>query len=249
MHEPSTVTTTPYNARILLAEDHPANQRLTAYILQSDAHVVDAVSSGRQALEAFIQQPYDLILMDVYMPEMDGLAATASIREHESRYGGRIPIIGLTGGDMYEDRERCLQVGMDDYLSKPFRADSLRAHVARWARTPTLDLEAVADLHGLLRAGAATAGEPITRFVQQFLDRLPGQVAAMRWAYEQGDHAALYRNAHDLKSAGGTFGVPRITYLCAHLESLATAEGWVAVPAWLAELELTCGRILRQFDL
>jgi hypothetical protein len=241
--ETSAATTTPHGARILLGEDHPINQRLMTHILARDAHTVDIAHDGCQVIQAFLHQPYDLILMDVYMPELDGLAATAWIRYYESIHGGHIPIIGLTAGDMFEDRERCLQAGMEDYLPKPFKAEALLALVAQWTRTPLLDKVLLADLQG---RGRAAVEDTLTLFLHQFLSSLPEQMAELQRAYHQNDRATLHRIAHNLKGTGGTFGAPRITYLCAHLEALATEEGWPAVPAWLQELELTIQRLMQQ---
>lgn len=245
--EPPTATATPYGARILLGEDHPINQRLMAHILARDAHTVDVAHDGCQVIQAFLHQPYDLILMDVYMPELDGLAATAWIRYYESIHGGRIPIMGLTAGDLFDDRERCLQAGMDDYLAKPFKAEALLALVAQWIRVPSLDKVLLADLQGRSRApGTPAIGDTVTLFLHQFLSSLPEQIAELQRAYHQNDRSTLHRIAHNLKGTGGTFGAPRITYLCAHLEALATEEGWPAVPAWLHELELTSRRLMQQ---
>lgn len=244
--EPTTAAAIPYSARILLGEDHPINQRLTAHILAYGAHTVDVAPDGCHVIQAFLHQPFDLILMDVHMPELDGLAATAWIRYYESIHGGHVPIIGMTAGDLYDDRNRCLQAGMDDYLAKPFRAEALLAIVAQWIHLPALDTVLLADLQSLGHAQSAPVSEKITLFLRQFLASLPEQIAKMQRAYRENDRATLHRVAHNLKGTGGTFGVPRITYLCAHLESLATEEGWPAVPAWLHELERTSQRILRQ---
>jgi CheY-like chemotaxis protein len=109
--------------RILLAEDSYMNQVLAIGILEREGHFVTVANDGQEAVEAFQAQPFDLILMDVQMPELDGLQATAMIREIEA--GGRIPILAMTAHALTGDRERCLAAGMDGYLAKPIRLKDL----------------------------------------------------------------------------------------------------------------------------
>ena len=111
--------------RVLLAEDNGVNQRLATRLLEKRGHRVMVAANGREALEALAKETFDLVLMDVQMPEMDGFEATAAIRETEKKDGGRLQIIALTAHAMKGDRERCLTAGMDGYLSKPIRAQEL----------------------------------------------------------------------------------------------------------------------------
>lgn len=125
---------------ILLAEDNAMNQRVTIGILEKRGHFVVAVNSGMEALQAIACQRFDVVLMDVQMPDMDGLETTAAIRLREQETGGHVPIIALTAHAMRGDRERCIQAGMDDYLSKPVESDVLRKTVLKWA-TPNRSAE------------------------------------------------------------------------------------------------------------
>ena len=116
--------------RILLAEDNPVNQKVARRMLEKQDHSVTVAANGHEALLAFERQTFDLILMDIQMPEMDGFAATAAIRQKE-RHGAHIPIIALTAHAMTGDRERCLAAGMDGYVSKPIRLDELTVEMNR----------------------------------------------------------------------------------------------------------------------
>ena len=120
--------------RILLVEDNPVNQKVAEYMLSKHGHEVVTAANGKIALALLEQQAFDLALMDVQMPEMDGLEATAQIRAREQSNGGHLPILALTANAMVGDRERCLQAGMDGYLTKPVQSHVLLAAVAQAVR-------------------------------------------------------------------------------------------------------------------
>jgi CheY-like chemotaxis protein len=111
--------------RILLAEDNVVNQKLALHLLSQMGYRADVASNGTEAIESVERQTYDVVLMDVQMPEMDGLEATRQMREQERARGGRTPIWAMTAHAMAGDREKCLAAGMDGYLSKPIRAAQL----------------------------------------------------------------------------------------------------------------------------
>ena len=115
--------------RVLLAEDNPVNQMVACKMLEQRGHVVTVAASGCEAIELFRREPFDLVLMDVQMPEMDGFEAASALRELERSTGRRVPIIAMTAHAMQGDRERCLQAGMDEYVSKPVRPQVLFAAV------------------------------------------------------------------------------------------------------------------------
>ena len=119
--------------RILVAEDTPFNQKFILRLLERWGHAVVLTMDGRQAVDAFAKGGFDVVLMDVQMPEMDGLEAAAAIRELEAVHGGRVPIIAMTAHAIKGDRERCLAAGMDDYVSKPIDADMLKQIIDRRA--------------------------------------------------------------------------------------------------------------------
>jgi len=132
LSEPTIETRTQQSRwRILLAEDNVANQMVATGLLQKVGCRVDVSANGREAVELWRHLPYDLILMDCNMPEMDGYEATAEIRRRESS-DQHIPIIAITANAMQGDRERCLEAGMDDYISKPIDPQQLQAALARF---------------------------------------------------------------------------------------------------------------------
>jgi len=126
---------------ILLVEDNPVNQRITQRMLEKAGYRVESVSDGLRALDAVTRDHYDLVLMDVQMPEMDGIEATARIRQLETPHG-QVPIVAMTANAMLGDRERCLAAGMNDYLSKPARREELERVVRRWLLQETEPLSA-----------------------------------------------------------------------------------------------------------
>ena len=118
--------------QVLLAEDNLVNQSLIAAVLEKAGHQVVLAVDGLEALAAFERQPFDLILMDVQMPRMDGLAATEGIRAAEKTSGRHVPIVALTAHAMKGDRELCIGAGMDDYLTQPIDLSDLRATIRMW---------------------------------------------------------------------------------------------------------------------
>jgi CheY-like chemotaxis protein len=125
--------------RVLLAEDNPVSQKIVVAMLEKVGHAVVVANNGKEVLAALATpggEAFDLILMDVQMPEMDGVTATQRIREEERAAGGHIPIVALTASAMKSDMELCLAAGMDDYLTKPLQRQDLLAAIARWPAGP-----------------------------------------------------------------------------------------------------------------
>jgi CheY-like chemotaxis protein len=120
------------NLRILVAEDNPVNQAVARRLLQKRGHIVTTVDNGREALAAVERGTFDLILMDVQMPEMDGLEATAAIRRREQGSGVHLPILAMTAHAMKGDEEQCLAAGMDGYIAKPVHSEELLATIDRY---------------------------------------------------------------------------------------------------------------------
>jgi len=133
------------NFRVLLADDNALNCRLTERLLTLRGHSVSIAWNGAEAVEQFRSQPFQVVLMDVQMPEMDGLEATARIREYESTLGTRVPIVAMTANSMKGDREACLAAGMDDYISKPFQPEDLYAKVENYGSLSLVSAIAYGD--------------------------------------------------------------------------------------------------------
>lgn len=192
--------------RILLAEDNPVNQKLVARMLGKRGHSVTVFGNGVAALAALDTDPFDLVLMDLQMPEMDGLEATAAIRQKEQKTGGKLPIIAMTACAMKGDRERCLAAGMDGYISKPIQAQELFNEVERHVSKPeaeTRDMGAqspspVIDKKALLDTVEGDV-EFLVELVQLFLDSYPGQLTVIRDAIARKDSQALVKAAHSVK--------------------------------------------------
>jgi PAS domain S-box-containing protein len=200
--------------RILLVEDNVVNQRLTVWMLQKWGHSVVVAGSGQAALAALAREPFALVLMDVQMSDMDGLATTAAIRAQEQSTGAHVPIIALTAHAMQEDREQCLAAGMDAYLSKPLQAQQLFQLIDRLVpcTLPMSELacanapaSAVFDPHATL---ARVHGDSamLQEVIQLFCAETPELLAAARAAITRGDSQALQRAAHALKGTVRSFG-------------------------------------------
>jgi PAS domain S-box-containing protein len=211
--------------RILLAEDNLVNQKVAAGMLERAGHRVVVVNNGRDAVAALERQPFDLVLMDVRMPEMDGLEATAAIREREKAGGPRTPIIALTAHALKGDRERFLAAGMDGYVSKPLRQDELREALAtclpalaagngtRRAEEPSSGTWDHAALLARLGGNARLFGE----ILRLFSDECPAVMSQMREAVAQRNCERIGWLAHSLK---GTLGNLSATDACAAAQRL-----------------------------
>ena len=221
--------------RLLVAEDNAVNRQLALALLRRLGYDADVVENGREVLDALERERYDVVLMDVQMPELDGLEATRQIRER--RGSSDAPrIIAMTANAMEGDRDECLAAGMDDYLSKPIRPEELSRALARCrpARADdALDDAALGKLVSSL-GGGDEGREAVRELVEMFLDDAAAQMATLHGAVERGDAEAAGRTAHTLKSSGATFGARPFAELCRELEALAR-EGRLDAAAALLE--------------
>ena len=235
--------------RVLLAEDSLVNQKLAVTLLERWGHSVQVVSTGKETVAAVRSDRFDLVLMDVEMPEMDGLDATAEIRTGERQSGGHVPIIAMTAHAMKGDRERCLDAGMDDYVSKPIRAqrllDSIESVVAGakpQAETPPQPTASEAmpphsDILNWDEALDAMRGDQnlLKAVIKAFLEESPKLMDQIRTAVASGDTDTLRRAAHTFKgsvnylSAADAFDKARQLEEMALDGNLAHAEETLAV--------------------
>jgi CheY-like chemotaxis protein len=239
--------------RILLAEDSLMNQRLALGLLGAD-HDVTVAGDGHEALKLVEQESFDLVLMDVQMPLMDGLEATRAIRARERTTGRHVPIVAMTAHAMKGDRERCLAAGMDHYISKPIRAARLMETIgAAMGRGGPL-------AEGLSPgAGAGHAGEVVDwsealrsvngdqqllrDIVEAFLDESPRLLATMRSAIDQRDGKTLQRAAHTLKGSTRYFGATRVSELALQLETMGARANLAHACETLQDVEREMARL------
>jgi signal transduction histidine kinase/sensor domain CHASE-containing protein/HPt (histidine-containing phosphotransfer) domain-containing protein len=231
---------------LLLAEDHPINQTLAIRMLEKQGHTVVLVADGRAALAALAQHAFDLVLMDVQMPEMDGLAAVAAIRAQERQTGGHLPIIAMTAHGMQGDQERCLAAGMDGYLAKPITADALYAaidQVLGWESDPTPPAaDPPIDTAAILRIVDGDKAL-MTELSEMFLQDYPSQLAELRNAINHGDARQLERTAHGFKGALGTIGASRARALAYALETMGHTAHLDKASTILQQLEAELERL------
>jgi PAS domain S-box-containing protein len=198
---------------VLVAEDNQVNQLVATRIFEKLGHQVTVVSNGREALAAAQASKFDLIAMDVQMPELDGLAATSAIRNWEKTAGTHIPIIAMTAHAMKGDRERCLAAGMDGYTSKPIRIEELERAINQVMGPPSSAKMSVSEArqadgvidHATLLAGVDGNRRVLRELVRFFLADFPRHLAEIKEAIRRGDAGALGRAAHTLKGSVGNF--------------------------------------------
>ncbi len=240
---------------VLLAEDSLFNQKVAVGLLEKWGHNVTVVENGQLAVEAATTQAFDLLLMDVQMPVLDGLAATAAIREFEESHGrARLPIIAMTAHALKGDRQRCLDAGMDGYAPKPIRATHLHSLIAELfaeeesppeqtppaAASNTVIVDWEASLHG---AGGDDA--LLQSVTNAFLIECPQLMSQMRRALDAADDKTLRRAAHTLKGSLSFFGAAAPHDIALQLESLDT-RFMPEAPGLLAKLESQIAVLLPQ---
>jgi CheY-like chemotaxis protein len=238
---------------ILVAEDNPTNQKLVVTILEQRGHTVVVAPNGGDAVRRAAERPFDVILMDVQMPEMSGLEATAAIRQREQETGAHVPIVAMTAHAMTGDRERCLEAGMDAYVSKPLRPAELLAAIdglftsknpvpnsgtelRHQAPAPHSAAEPALDGPALL-AGFRGNRRLLGEVIDVFLADSPKLMAAIQRAAEGRDAKALASSAHALKGSIGLFAQQEAYQIARRLERTATGGDLAGVQDACATLE------------
>jgi signal transduction histidine kinase/DNA-binding response OmpR family regulator len=252
--------------RILVADDNATNQEVTCGILKGFGLRADAVASGTEALFALETVAYNLVLMDVHMPEVDGLEATRAIRHPGSRVKDRgVPIVAMTALAMSGDRERCLEAGMNDYVSKPVEPNRLAEVLERWLPREASGLSllhfaapnaarARAGDHGeapvfdfpSLRHRLMNDDELIKAIVEGFLADMPVQIAKLAELVARGDASAVREQAHKIKGANANVGSELVSGIAASIEQAAARGQIDAAGAKLMALERAYDRLEKE---
>lgn len=276
-----TVAENVQHRRILIVEDNIVNQKLAVRMMEKLGYQPDVVANGQEALTALAKGDYAAILMDCQMPIMDGFETTQCIRKteaavesHDSPGGGsnrsdtspqstpHIPIIAVTANAMQGDRERCLAIGMDDYLAKPIKLDELRNTLARWISTPPNAV--VTGKYKLIPATAdPTRGifdpakmyqniggdsELFAQLVCLFLDRYQTMLADIRTALADADSVTVERMAHTFKGTAGNLCASEVALTAGRLEAVGRLNALHDAPPVYAQLELEVARLVRVLE-
>ncbi|MDH3689841.1 MAG: response regulator [Gammaproteobacteria bacterium] len=259
---------------ILVAEDNPVNQELVREMLVSLGCSMTMAANGHEVLRALERQSFDVVFMDCHMPSMDGYETCREIRHREQVEGAqrRLPILAMTASAMRGDREECLAVGMDDYLSKPFTTEELSKTLARWfprnqphqdvtsnsggdktyrseSTTVTLDQAALNNIRALQRVGAP---DLLAKVIDIYLSDSEDLLDSLREAIESGDAEDLTRAAHTLKSTSANLGASSLMAVCKEIEAIGRKGGTEGAAALFTEVERlhpeVCAQLLKERD-
>jgi CheY-like chemotaxis protein/HPt (histidine-containing phosphotransfer) domain-containing protein len=238
--------------RILLAEDNVVNQKVATKTLAKLGYRADVAANGLEVLDALARQPYDLVLMDVQMPELDGLEASRRIRS-EVPPARQPRIIAMTANAMQNDRELCLAAGMDDYISKPVRIEDLVAALERGGaqkaapepapvtKLGMIDQAVLEEMQASLGDGTPTI---VVEIIDLFLEDLPLQVSALRRGGADGAATVVHRVAHTIKASAATIGALALAAECEALESLARLGDMRGAEARIAVIAAACDAVM-----
>jgi CheY-like chemotaxis protein len=245
-----------HSLNILLAEDNIVNQRLAVHLLEKAGHNVTVAGNGNQAVDAVDSGRFDLVLMDVQMPELNGLDATRAIRTKEARTGGHIPIIAMTAHAMKGDRDTCISSGMDGYLCKPIRAVELFEVI----ENNTADYRLQSSRVSLVKHVPSPDGLPfdpaavlarvngdqsiVIELVEAFLGEYAGLLSAVRKAILHRDAAEVIQAAHALKGSVCNLTDKGAFEAAAELETLGRVGDLRLGDQVLQKLELEMGRLV-----
>ncbi len=243
------------DGHILLVEDNPVNREVATSMLNAMQCRVDVVGNGAEAVAIIRREHFDLVLMDCEMPVMDGYAATQAIREWESDIPDheRMPIVALTAHVLPEDRQRCIEAGMDDYLSKPFSMNELRNLLGRWLpaglhdeETPYEPDATICSSTGSIRRDALEAigaldpnhGKELAgRVIDVYMESSAELIETISDALSRGDREKIRTSAHALKSSSGNVGADRLVEICREMEIAARDDELHDMPERLTAVQ------------
>lgn len=234
--------------RILIAEDNLVNRELLVYILAASGHTVVLAEDGKSAVKMHAKANVDLILMDLWMPEMDGLTAARHIRANESGTGRRVPIIAVTAHAIKGDRESCLQAGMDMYLTKPIRRDEILETINRYSQE--LSPKANPSSEPILASWDGVDREILSKLGSMMVESSHQSVVELKAAFAAKDWKKMASVAHTLRGSLGLFGAKKTGSLLAKLER-AVSDGRLdeldeLLPLFFRELGLVLEIISRR---
>ena len=233
--------------RVLIAEDNPVSRGVLQDMLQSEGFEADVVEDGPSVLEALQVQDYDLLLLDCQMPGMDGDVVTEKVRKDPEHYGGDPVIVAVTADTTEQHREQCIAAGMDDFMPKPIRLESLRSGLARWVSMSATrgDAENQVALAQLRRSLVERTGHDDEFFIKDyiglFLDDTGARLDRMSQAFADGEADSVRRDGHALKGACLELGADRMARFCEDLSVSAKHDN-------LDEMGVALGKLSREFD-
>ena len=255
---------------ILVAEDNPTNRDVIGRQLEALGHVCVLVENGRQALAVLSLKRFGILLTDCHMPELDGYQLTAAIREHDDDAIRALPVVAITANALQGEGERCLEAGMDGYLTKPLAMSKLEAELANWL--PPIgpggdESVVVAPTSEVLSENVDAGGEPgapidVSFLVESFGDDMemiqsilkdfsgPAQDIAdeVDAAYDGHDAAAVAGAGHKLKSSARIVGADALADLCSELESAGKQDDWDTIDARVAPFREELARVLHHIE-
>jgi signal transduction histidine kinase/CheY-like chemotaxis protein len=240
--------------RILIAEDNPVSRGVLQNMLQSEGFRPDIVEDGPAVLEALQVQTYDLLLLDCQMPGMDGDAVTERVRQDPERYGGDPVIVAVTADTTEQHREQCITAGMDDFMPKPIRLETLRAGLARWISMSAArgNAESQDDLAHLRRDLVERTGHDDESFLKNyiglFLEDTEARLDQMNRAFASGESAILSREGHALKGACLELGANRMARFCDDLSAAAKNDNLEEIGVVLDQLNRELVRLRPAYE-
>jgi len=233
--------------RILVAEDNPVNQEVIIRALQKMGHTPVLAQTGKEALALASAEKFDLIIMDVQMPEMDGLAATRAIRGREKDSGTHLPIFAMTAHAMKGDRERCLEAGMDGYITKPVRFSDIEQTLSALASAPVTPAKPAAEAISWNKAEALNRIGGDQQLLQDlchiFLEESPKLMRKLQQAVAAGDSDGVMRAAHSLKGEASYLGANGTSHAARQLEDMGHNKDLSRASETLATLEREVARV------
>jgi signal transduction histidine kinase/CheY-like chemotaxis protein len=236
-----TLRESTHKLRILVAEDNAVNQVVVIRALQKMGHTPVLAQTGKEALTLATTEKFDIVFMDVQMPEMDGLAATGAIREREKDSGTHLPIFAMTAHAMKGDRERCLAAGMDGYITKPVRFSDIEETLAGLSKPPIIPAKPVPEAASWNRAEALDrigGDEDLLRdLCHIFLEESPKLLQKLQQAVAAGDSDGLMRAAHSLKGEASYLGADGTSHTARQLEDMGREKNLSRASDTLATLE------------